>query len=425
MSREMKDSGIEWIEDIPVDWEVRKLGNVAALYIGNSIKDNEKENYADEKQAIPYIGTRDVNLDNTINYSNGMYVKKDDLSFKRAYQSSTLVCIEGGSAGRKIANLEQEVAFGNKLCCIDSKVILNKYIYYYVLSPSFSSGFYARITGLIPGVTLSELGQIEIVIPSIKTQQKIANLLDKKVAEIDHILNKTKESIEEYKKYKQSIITETVTKGLNPDVEMKDSGIEWVGEIPNNWEINSLNQVFTQLKNKNITMQEANLLSLSYGKIIRKDINSTDGLLPENFSNYNVIDTGDIVLRLTDLQNDHTSLRVGYVNEKGIITSAYITLRSKERINTEYFYLFLHSFDIYKGFYGLGSGVRQNLTFDGLKYLKLIIPPAAEQLDIIKYLDKKCSEIDNLTYQKQTLLTELESYKSSLIYEYVTGKRKV
>ena len=206
---------------------------------------------------------------------------------------------------------------------------------------------------------------------------------------------------------------------------MKDSGIEWVGEIPNNWEINSLNQVFTQLKNKNITMQEANLLSLSYGKIIRKDINSTDGLLPENFSNYNVIDTGDIVLRLTDLQNDHTSLRVGYVNEKGIITSAYITLRSKERINTEYFYLFLHSFDIYKGFYGLGSGVRQNLTFDGLKYLKLIIPPAAEQLDIIKYLDKKCSEIDNLTYQKQTLLTELESYKSSLIYEYVTGKRKV
>ena len=123
----MKDSGIEWIEDIPVDWEVRKLGNVAALYIGNSIKDNEKDNYADENQAIPYIGTRDVNLDNTINYSNGMYVKKDDLSFKRAYQSSTLVCIEGGSAGRKIANLEQEVAFGNKLCCIDSKVILNKY----------------------------------------------------------------------------------------------------------------------------------------------------------------------------------------------------------------------------------------------------------------------------------------------------------
>ena len=241
LTRRMKDSGIEWIGEIPEDWEVRKLGNISNLYTGNSIKDSEKDNYNSSKNSIPYIATKDVGFDNRIDYENGMYVKKEDIKFKRAYKDNTLICIEGGSAGRKIAKVEyEEVCFGNKLCCINSNIILNKYLYYYSLSPNFSNGFQSRITGLIPGVTLLEMRQIEVIIPP-KTQQKsIADFLDKKTGEIDKIISKTKEAIEEYKKYKQSLITETVTKGLDKNAPMKDSGIEWIGEIPEHWEVSKV-----------------------------------------------------------------------------------------------------------------------------------------------------------------------------------------
>ncbi|MBR0062278.1 MAG: hypothetical protein IJP68_12455, partial [Selenomonadaceae bacterium] len=139
---------------------------------------------------------------------------------------------------------------------------------------------------------------------------------------------------------------------------MKDSGIEWLGEIPADWETRNVFQLFTQVKNKNTDLQEQNLLSLSYGKIKRKRIDTTDGLLPESFDGYNIIEAGDIVLRLTDLQNDQTSWRVGLATERGIITSAYLTIRNRSKSLSTYLCYYLHSFDIAKGFYGMGAGVR-------------------------------------------------------------------
>ena len=122
--------------------------------------------------------------------------------------------------------------------------------------------------------------------------------------------------------------------------KMKPSGVEWIGEIPQEWEINSAFQIFEQVKNKNIGLRETNLLSLSYGKIKRKSISTVGGLLPENFDGYNIIEGNDIVLRLTDLQNDHTSLRVGLATERGIVTSAYLTLRNKSSNFAEYLYYY-------------------------------------------------------------------------------------
>ena len=206
---------------------------------------------------------------------------------------------------------------------------------------------------------------------------------------------------------------------------MKDSGIEWIGEIPQEWEINSMFQLFVQVKNKNRLLSETNLLSLSYGKIKRKDINTTDGLLPQSFDTYNIVQENDIVLRLTDLQNDHKSLRVGIANEQGIITSAYITIRNTSDNLAKYLYYYLHSFDISKGFYGMGSGVRQGLVWDDLKLFKFVIPSKNEQQEIANYLDEKCTEIDKLIAKKEQLLTEMENYKKSVIYEYVTGKKEV
>lgn len=428
LTRKMKDSGIEWIGEIPEDWEIRKLGNISKLYTGNSIKDNEKDNYISPINAIPYIATKDVGFDNKIDYDNGMYIKKDDGKFKRAYRGNTLVCIEGGSAGRKIAKIEsEEVCFGNKLCCINSNVISNNYLYYYSLSPNFINGFQSRITGLIPGVTLLEMAQIEIVVPSKHKQKAIANFLDKKTQEIDNIISKTKKAIEEYKKYKQSLITETVTKGLDKNVQMKDSEIEWIGEIPEHWGLERLKYSFLEHKSKNIGNKEKNVLSLSYGNIVKRNIKDNFGLLPESFESYNIVKPGVIVLRLTDLQNDKKSWRVGISKQIGIITSAYVSLLNKDKNNrySPYYYYFIHSLDYKKVFYNLGDGVRQSMSYMDIGNIEIVIPPLKEQKQIANYLDNKCSQIDQIISTKEKLLTEMEAYKKSLIYETVTGKREV
>lgn len=202
--------------------------------------------------------------------------------------------------------------------------------------------------------------------------------------------------------------------------EMKDSGIEWIGEIPAEWSTNVAFQIFSQVKNKNDGNVEINLLSLSYGKIKRKSIDTVGGLLPENFEGYNIIEANDIVLRLTDLQNDHTSLRVGLSNERGIVTSAYVTLRPSDNSCPKYLYYYLHSFDICKGFYGMGAGVRQGLNWDGLKLMKILSPTFEEQQKIADYLDSECAKIDDVITKTKTTIEEYKKLKQSVITEAVT-----
>ena len=202
--------------------------------------------------------------------------------------------------------------------------------------------------------------------------------------------------------------------------QMKDSGIEWIGQIPQTWDEHPIYYYFAERKNKNIFGQEQNLLSLSYGKIIRKDINSTEGLLPENYNGYNIVYAGDIVMRLTDLQNDQRSLRTGLVYEKGIVTSAYVTLRPKMDLDSRYFHYLLHTFDVLKVFYNMGNGVRQGLNFAQLSKCKLIAPPLAEQERIAEFLDAKCAEMDALAGEIKEQIATLEEYKRSVITEAVT-----
>lgn len=232
MMREMKNSGVEWIGDIPSEWKIRKIKNVCSIYTGNSIKDNEKNNFTDSTNAIPYIATKEIEASSSkINYDNGMYIKRDDKNFKVAPKNSTLMCIEGGSAGKKIAYLNQDVCFVNKLCCFSVESLDDKFLYYYLKSPSFNSEFASHISGLIGGVSQSELREFLIPVPPLPEQKRIADFLDSKVTEIDKIISETKASIENYKEYKQSVITEAVTKGLDKNVPMKDSGIEWIGKM--------------------------------------------------------------------------------------------------------------------------------------------------------------------------------------------------
>lgn len=202
--------------------------------------------------------------------------------------------------------------------------------------------------------------------------------------------------------------------------EMKDSGIEWIGEIPKDWEEHPVYVYFEEGKTKNYRMQEQNLLSLSYGRIIRKDINTNGGLLPASFNTYNVVESGDIIIRPTDLQNDKRSLRTGLVKEQGIITSTYIDLRPKDNVNSKYYHYLLHSYDIIKVFYNMGNGVRQGLNFSEFAKLLLLEPTTVEQQQIADYLDTKCSEIDATAEDIQKEISLLEEYKKSVITEAVT-----
>ena len=198
-------------------------------------------------------------------------------------------------------------------------------------------------------------------------------------------------------------------------VKMKDSGIEWIGEIPEKWEVTPLYMCFTERRNKNRLGKKKNLLSLSYGHIVQKNIEAKGGLLPESFTTYNIIEPGDIIIRPTDLQNDKRSLRTGLSNEHGIITSAYIDLKPLKNVNSNYYHYLLHSYDIQKVFYNMGNGVRQGLNYSEFSKLRVLAPESIEQQQIANFLDRKTTEIDELIDKINIEIDTLKQYQSSVI----------
>lgn len=207
--------------------------------------------------------------------------------------------------------------------------------------------------------------------------------------------------------------------------KMRDSGVEWIGEVPEGWEVNYLSQSVSEVRNRNEGLKEKNLLSLSYGKIKRKSIDSIGGLLPASFEGYNIIAPNDIVLRLTDLQNDQHSLRVGLSHENGIVTSAYTTIRPCDRTHAGFLFYSLFAFDIAKGFYGMGAGVRQGLNYNEVKQIKLLSPSLPEQRRIADYLDEKCATIDGAIDELKSGIEDCKAWKKASIFEAVTGKANV
>lgn len=203
-------------------------------------------------------------------------------------------------------------------------------------------------------------------------------------------------------------------------LKYKPSKTLWQEQIPSHWQETELRMLFADNKNKNVGLIERNLLSLSYGKLKRKDIDNATGLVPASFEGYQIIDEGYIVLRFTDLQNDKKSLRVGYANEKGIITNAYVGLAPKTDIHSKYFYYQLHFLDKIKYFYNLGDGVRQSLAFKEFGRETILVPEKDEQLKIVSFLDFKLSKIERFINKKKNLIKLLIEQKASIINNAVT-----
>ena len=199
----------------------------------------------------------------------------------------------------------------------------------------------------------------------------------------------------------------------------KDSGVKWLGKVPRHWEILPGKAVFSENKVKNDNNTEKFVLSLSYGRIIpKKDL--TEGLVPENYSAYQIVEPGYIIIRCTDLQNDKVSLRTGFVKNHGIISGAYLGLKTKSCLFSQYMHLLLHVWDITKELYRYGSGLRQSLSWNDIKYLNIPIPPREEQEAIVSYLDNVTAKIDEAIEAQQKMIDALNERKQIIITRAVT-----
>ena len=436
MKREMKYSGVAWIGEIPKEWEVCRIKNVANLYNGNSIKDEEKAMYTDKTDAYPYISTKDIDVTfQTINYENGLYTKKDDSLFRIANSNSILMCIEGGSAGKKKAFLEQDVSFVNKLCCFSPDKINGKYLFHYICSPSFETEFNKYITGLIGGVSISIIKDMFISFPPIEEQQKIAEFLDRKCGEIDEMIALQEKVIEELKAYKQSIITEAVTKGLNPNVAMRDSEILFIDKIPKHWEetktLRLLSMPITDGPHETPEGLDYGIPFISADAVSDNYINFDNkwGYISQEYYKECCKKYTPQKYDIYMIKSGASTGRTAIVETDEIFTiwSPLAVFRANTNIILPYFLLYVLRSDYYqKQVENKWSfGTQQNIGMRVLEKLLISYPSIEEQKEIAEFLDRKCNEIDRLIEIKGRKIDELKEYKKSLIYEYVTGKKEI
>jgi hypothetical protein len=432
--QEIKDSGIEWVRKIPIGWKVARLKDVIQMLtdytangsFGDLAKNVQYLDYEDYARLIRLTDLRE-NLENS-----GVYVSEysyDYLEKSSLYGGEILVANVGAYAGLfcEMPPINMPSTLGPNMFLIRTNSKMIQHYLYYLGNADFvwKQLVQKAMSSAQPKLNKTDVKTTYIIVPPLQEQHRIAAFLDAKCAEIDALTADIQAQIDTLEQYKRSVITETVAKGLNPNAEMKDSGIEWVGEIPVHWPVHPVYSYYGERKNKNRLGKEDNLLSLSYGRVIRKDINTNDGLLPESFNTYNIVEAGDIIIRPTDLQNDKRSLRTGLVKEHGIITSAYIDLCPLKQVDSRYFHFLLHAYDVMKVFYNMGNGVRQGLNYSEFSRLMVFEPPYEEQVAMADYLETKVTEVDAIIEQKKEQMAVLDAYKRSLIFEYVTGKKEV
>ncbi len=433
---EMKNSGINWIGNIPKNWSVMPIkylkANEDRAFVDGPFGSNLKSEHFVEDGDVYVIESGCISTGKFIFKNFKTITNEHFLTIDRSEcKENDIIIAKIGANYGMAAELplldKRSVVSGNSLKLTLDSQKMDNYLFVREMELAKKNGGFINIVNETaqPALSLTILNNFRLVVPPAKKQKMISHYLKLKCDEIDELLADIYTEIDTLEEYKRSIITEKVTKGLNPDVLMKDSCIEWIGLIPSSWNIHPVYYYFGERKAKNYDLKEQNLLSLSYGKIIRKDINASGGLLPANFSTYNIVEAGDIIIRPTDLQNDKRSLRTGLVTEHGIITSAYIALMPKSGVNSKYFHYLLHAYDLMKVFYNMGNGVRQGLNYSEFSKLMVVAPSREEQQEIVDYLDNKCEQIDSIIETKKEQLTVLDEYKKVIIYEYATGKKEV
>jgi type I restriction enzyme S subunit len=415
-----KDSGIEWIGEIPKEWTIQRLKHISNVITGTTPSTSKNKFY--ENGTVLWVKPDNLNQFIEI-FETKQKLTSLGVDESRLIPPNSVLMCGVGSIG-KFGYSSQSVCTNQQINSIVFNKNYSSRLGLYLVS--FLKQEFIKNSEKVVVSILNKTKQenITVIVPPLQEQKQIADYLDKETDRIDLLLEKTEKKIELLKEQRNSIISQAVTKGLDPNVEMKDSGVEWIGEIPKGWQIRPLYSCFNENTKINDNSTDV-VLSLSYGKLITRNIDTNFGLLPEKFDTYQILTKGNILLRMLDLQNDKISLRVGFCRFKGIISSAYIGLESISKVYEKYYYYYLHSCDIKKVFYSLGGGVRQSVSFKDFKRFPIIISPIQEQKQIADYLDKETDRIDSIVELERKRMELLEEYRQSLISNAVTGKMDV
>lgn len=415
--REMKDSGIEWIGQIPKDWDVvphkrvmHKVKKICEQYSGEDIISLTMNGVI--KRDLTAGGKMPTSFDGY------QYVKPNDL----------LLCLFDIDVTPRCVGVVKDYGVTSPAY---SRFVMhdgyyNAYYDYLLRAIDDDKVFVHLSKNLRSSLTESDFGAIKTCVPSLAEQKRIVTFLDAQCAEIDAVLEKTRASIEEYKKLKQAVITQAVTKGIRGDRPMKDSGSVWFEEIPCNWVMKRIKYLF-HIK-KDIAGKEGyTVLSITQRGIQPKDLSKNEGQIAANYSQYQLLAPGDFAM-------NHMDLLTGWVDiskYSGVTSPDYrvFVLDDAEKNDSSYYLYLMQMCYFNRIFYGLGQGVsgmgRWRLQADKFLNFPVVVPPVDEQKEIASYLNEKCSCIEVMIAKKQQYLTEIENYKKSLIYEYVTGKKEV
>ena len=415
-----KDSGVEWIGKIPSHWRKSKFKFVSDLYTGNSLNDSQKLQYESENpDDIPYVSSKDIDVEfQTVNYNNGLRIPRINNPLKISPKGSFLMVVEGGSSGRKKVYLEQDVCFVNKLCSFNSREN-TKFKYYFIQSSNYQDKFKLSMSGLIGGVSISNLKDFELTLPPLSEQQQIVSFLDTKTSLIDSLIEKTQRKIELLKEKRTSLINEVVTKGLNPNVKMKDSGVEWIGEIPSHWKITKMKYGVSHLSEKG--KPEKTDIKIS-PENVESDTGVCFNLYSEHESEGMRFQSGDILLNKLRLYLK----KILYTEYDGFSLGEMIVLRTNNKLNNKYFYQLLFSQGLIDLLDSQSTGIKlPRVSPDVILNTEIVYPPLNEQQQIVDYLDEQTQLIDNTISIEEKRIELLKEYRQSLISEVVTGKRKV
>lgn len=413
--RKMKDSGVAWLGEIPEDWTV-----IFNKHLMKKVKCIREKYTGEDVLSLTMKGVLIRDLDNP---SGKMPATFDGYQFVEA--GNLLMCLFDIDVTPRCIGLIKN----NGVCSpAYSQFKLNDladagYYYYYYLNLDNTKELLHLAKNLRHSLTEEQFGAIPTALPPLDVQKKISHKLERKVSEADALITNVQAQIEKLKAYKQSLITEVVTKGLDPNVPMKDSGVEWIGEIPEDWEVVKTGRLFKENNRSPIGNDIPLSLSQADGLVATDDMKES-ALKTSSYDNWKRVEIGDLVL-------NRFKAHLGVLfaaNLTGIVSFHYGVYEAKRSLVPK-FYEYLYHSNQYKAILGNASNGMvvglQNLSNLGFYSTYSLYPPYAEQEKLVSHLDKKCSEIDELITVKQAKIEKLEQYKHSLIYEYVTGKKEV
>lgn len=426
-----KPTGIPCLPEIPEGWEMRPFKSIYGFGKGLPIT---KENLVSEGMPVVSYGqihSKDNDgttlSDSLLRFVDKSYIETNPQCLLQTGDMAIADTSEDleGCGNAVVMDRSERVFAGYHTIIGRIKESTNAaFLAYEFCCNAWRSQIRLAVHGVkLYSITKQILSGTRFVLPPLSTQRAIVAFLDGKCGKLNRLVAAKEKEVALLKELKQSMIAEAVTRGVRKNRRLVPSGIPWLPEVPEGWEMKKVRQLAREGKTKNKGNVEKNVLSLSYGRIIRKkDIYS--GLVPTDFATYQIVERDYVVLRLTDLQNDHRSLRCGLVGERGIITSAYVSL-IPQNVTPEYLYLALHTCDLNKVFYSMGGGLRQSMNFADVGNIFIPVPPLAEQREIVAYIEARAAKIDAAVAGLEKEIAALKEYKQRLIADVVTGQRRV